>query len=212
MEKDYYEILEVDKKASKEIIEKAYKTLAKKYHPDLQNGQEKEEYERKMKIVNEAYSVLSDEYKKSEYDRQLKIKVVPIEEYQNILNENMKLRQELDRIQNTKSEYINNIEQTSEYQKQAEIEYNQKINNAVNQAYHDAYVQDMKNRGYKFKHKKTLKEYIKIIITIVLVILILLAIAQIPPVKRFLHNMYEENIIIKAIVDTFVRTFSTEFR
>ena len=207
MEKDYYEILEVDKKASKEIIEKAYKTLAKKYHPDLQNGQEKEEYERKMKIVNEAYSVLSDEYKKSEYDKQLKIKVVPIEEYQNILNENMKLRQELDRLQN-----INNVEQTNRYQRQAEIEYNQKINNAVNQAYHDAYVQDMKNRGYKFKHKKTLKEYIKLIITIVLVILILLAIAQIPPIKRFLYNIYEENIIIKAIVDTFVRTFSTEFR
>ena len=207
MEKDYYEILEVDKKASREIIEKAYKTLAKKYHPDLQKGQEKEKYERKMQIVNEAYSVLSDEYKKSEYDKQLKIKVVPIEEYQNILNENIKLRQELDRLQN-----INNVEQTNRYQRQAEIEYNQKINNAVNQAYHDAYVQDMKNRGYKFKHKKTLKEYIKLIITIVLVILILLAIAQIPPIKRFLHNIYEENIIIKAIVDTFVRTFSTEFR
>lgn len=207
MEKDYYEILEIDKKASREIIEKAYKTLAKKYHPDLKNGQEKEEYERKMQIVNEAYSVLSNEYKKSEYDKQLKIKVVPIEEYQNILNENMKLRQELDRIQN-----INNVEQTNRYQRQAEIEYNQKINNAVNQAYHDAYVQDMKNRGYKFKHKKTLKEYIKLIITIVLVILILLAIAQIPPIKRFLYNIYEENIIIKAIVDTFVRTFSTEFR
>ena len=34
--KNYYEILEVDKNASEEVIEKAYKTLAKKYHPDLQ--------------------------------------------------------------------------------------------------------------------------------------------------------------------------------
>ena len=36
--KNYYEILEVDKNASEEVIEKAYKTLAKKYHPDLQNN------------------------------------------------------------------------------------------------------------------------------------------------------------------------------
>ena len=43
MEKNYYEILEVDKNASDEIIEKAYKTLVKMYHPDLQNGMLKKE-------------------------------------------------------------------------------------------------------------------------------------------------------------------------
>ena len=42
--KKYYEILEVDKNASQEVIEKAYKTLAKKYHPDLQQGSKKQEY------------------------------------------------------------------------------------------------------------------------------------------------------------------------
>ena len=57
-----YDILEVSKKASKEIIEKAYKTLAKKYHPDLQNSDnEKKIAEERMKAINEAYSVLSDE-------------------------------------------------------------------------------------------------------------------------------------------------------
>lgn len=39
--KNYYEILEVDRNASKEIIEKAYKTLAKKYHPDVQEQNQK---------------------------------------------------------------------------------------------------------------------------------------------------------------------------
>ena len=45
MEKNYYEILEVDKNASKEIIDKAYKTLAKRYHPDLQTQEGKEQKE-----------------------------------------------------------------------------------------------------------------------------------------------------------------------
>ena len=67
-----YDILEVSRKASKEIIEKAYKTLAKKYHPDLQMTEEdKKIAEEKMKKINEAYSVLGNEEKKAEYDYKL---------------------------------------------------------------------------------------------------------------------------------------------
>ena len=49
--KNYYEILEVDRNASKEIIEKAYKTLAKKYHPDVQEQNQKKIAEEKMKLI-----------------------------------------------------------------------------------------------------------------------------------------------------------------
>ena len=67
-----YDILEVSRKASKEIIEKAYKTLAKKYHPDLQTTEaDKKIAEEKMKKINEAYSVLGNEEKKAEYDYKL---------------------------------------------------------------------------------------------------------------------------------------------
>ena len=69
--KNYYEMLEIDKHASKEIIEKAYKTLAKKYHPDLQHQDRKNEYEKKLKLINEAYETLSDKNKKDLYDKQL---------------------------------------------------------------------------------------------------------------------------------------------
>ena len=55
--KNYYEILEVDKKASPEVIEKAYKTLVKKYHPDLQNENNHSKYEAKMKEINEPYTI-----------------------------------------------------------------------------------------------------------------------------------------------------------
>ena len=51
MMKNYYEILEVNKKASKEVIEKAYKVLVKKYHPDLYSGQKKEYAEKKIKEI-----------------------------------------------------------------------------------------------------------------------------------------------------------------
>ena len=51
MEKNYYDILEVNKNASQEIIEKAYKTLVKKYHPDLQDNNLKNEYEEKNNIL-----------------------------------------------------------------------------------------------------------------------------------------------------------------
>ena len=63
--KNYYEILEVDRKASPEVIDKAYKTLAKKYHPDLQDENNKNIYAEKMKEINEAYDVLSNDYKKT---------------------------------------------------------------------------------------------------------------------------------------------------
>lgn len=65
--RDYYEVLGVDKSASADEIKKAYRKLAKKYHPDL-NPDDKEA-EVHFKEVNEAYEVLSDDQKKSRYDR-----------------------------------------------------------------------------------------------------------------------------------------------
>ena len=69
--KNYYEILEVNKRASKEVIEKAYKVLVKKYHPDLFTGEKKIYAEKKIKEINEAYSVLTDEFMKEQYDVEL---------------------------------------------------------------------------------------------------------------------------------------------
>ncbi len=65
--KDYYKILGIDKKASQEEIKKAYRKLARKYHPDLNPGDKGAE--RKFKEINEAYEVLGDGKKKAEYDQ-----------------------------------------------------------------------------------------------------------------------------------------------
>ncbi|MBI3034149.1 molecular chaperone DnaJ [Candidatus Woesearchaeota archaeon] len=66
MPKDYYEILGVSRNATREEIRKAYKTLAKKYHPDLNKSPEATE---KFKEINEAASVLGDEKKREMYER-----------------------------------------------------------------------------------------------------------------------------------------------
>jgi molecular chaperone DnaJ len=65
--KDYYEILGIDRKVSQDEIKKAFRRLARKYHPDLNPGDNKAEH--KFKDINEAYEVLSDEKKKAEYDQ-----------------------------------------------------------------------------------------------------------------------------------------------
>ena len=64
---NYYELLEVSSAASVEAIKNAYKTLAKKYHPDAYEG-DKAFAEEKMKALNEAMSVLEDEEKRREYN------------------------------------------------------------------------------------------------------------------------------------------------
>ena len=69
--KKYYEILEVHPKASKEIIEKAYRVLAKKYHPDLYSGERRLYAEKKLRDINEAYKILSDEFLREQYDLEL---------------------------------------------------------------------------------------------------------------------------------------------
>src|SRR5256884_9322998 len=64
--KDYYKVLGVSKIASAEDIKKAFRKLARKYHPDVNPGDKKSE--EKFKEINEAYEVLSDVAKRRKYD------------------------------------------------------------------------------------------------------------------------------------------------
>ncbi len=65
--RDFYEVLGLSKGASDEEIKKAFRKMAKQYHPDLHPGDK--DAEQKFKEINEAYGVLSDPDKKSKYDR-----------------------------------------------------------------------------------------------------------------------------------------------
>lgn len=170
MNKNYYDILEINRNASPEIIEKAYKTLAKKYHPDLQDETNKKASEEILKQVNEAYDTLSDPVKKRAYDENLNNT-----EISNQATNSLKDRLELER----------------------------QIQNARQQAYHDAYIKTLKNKGYKIRYKKTFKDYFKNLLALIITILILLLLFQIPFIKNFFINLYNDNILIHSVVDFF---------
>ncbi len=68
MAKDYYKILGIEKGASEAEIKKAFRSLARKYHPDQAEG-DKKEAEAKFKEISEAYEVLGDKQKRANYDR-----------------------------------------------------------------------------------------------------------------------------------------------
>ena len=86
--KDYYEILEVHRKASTEVINKAYVTLAKMYHPDL-NRDKLEFANEKMKLINEAYETLKDTKKRELYNQKYD-QFVSSSFGQNFANDNLK--------------------------------------------------------------------------------------------------------------------------
>ena len=239
-DKNYYDWLEISKKASPEVIEKAYKALVKKYHPDLQEG-DKRESEEIIKKINEAYDVLSDPIKKSDYDSTLVDNDVSKEDYDKLKQELNDLKQNANYgnnqqySSNNESYYNNqnssanaqnqeeiNYQQQLEYEQAqfekqrqaelAELEYQRQVENARQKAYHDAYIQDLRNRGYKIRYKKTPKDYLRIAITIVVIILVFFALFQLPFVKNWFNDLYNNNEIIKFVVDTISNIFNGLFK
>lgn len=221
MEKNYYELLQIDKNASPEIIEKAYKTLVKKYHPDLQSETLKNNCEEILKKINEAYEILSDVNKRKLYDSSIYKNHISEEDYNNLNKENKILKEELNslkasQVKNTKNpSNINNIptnKKTYTYTKtiqpsQNQQTYNEEMQKAINKAYHDAYIQDLKRRGFKIKYKKKMKDYISIFISIIVIIVIFFILWQVPTIKNYFINLYNNNTLIHNIINVFLNIF-----
>jgi len=68
-QRDYYQILGLSKSASADDIKKAYRRLARQFHPDMHSGAKKVEMEKKFKELNEAHEVLADTDKRKKYDQ-----------------------------------------------------------------------------------------------------------------------------------------------
>ena len=201
MEQNYYDILEVNKNASSEIIEKAYKTLVKKYHPDLQENDLKIKYEEKIKRINQAYSILSDSEKRKNYDLFLKNNEVSIDDYNKLYQENIILKKEINYLKNNyKQNNINNNSNNINYyieniRKNNYEKYNTEKNEENNSK--------IENEKYEINYKRILKNILALIITIFIIFIISFILWHIPFTKNYLINLYEKNTILKSFINIF---------
>ena len=217
-----YEVLEVSENASAEVIEKAYKVLAKKYHPDLQSEANKKSAENKMKKINEAYDILGNEEKRKEYDKALEQ-----EREEQRLKQEMELeRQRIEKEQANQASYMNeysdvNTKNETELQRQLreyekdlkrkEMQRMQKMQENLNREYENAYYNYLRSLGYKVKRRITKERVRDFFITIGVMVLIITALWFIPPTHDWLVSFYEENPILKAIIDVIVSVITGIF-
>ena len=196
----YYEILEVSRMASKEVITKAYKVLVRKYHPDLEQDEgKKEEAKEKMVRINEAYETLSDDEKRKKYDDTIAI----LEEKERIEKENKKqqgktqnVNTNVDNVNSNNNISINNIDNANnlnddtklqEEMQRAEEEIQMHKQNIVNKMYED-YYNTLRRMGYKVVTVRPLKERLKAYVIAGIVILLLILIYNIPFIRGFIYS------------------------
>ena len=191
---NYYEILEVSEKASKEVIEKAYKALAKKYHPDL-NHANPSEAESKMKELNEAYSILIDDTKRANFDRILSKKRELENRKARFDNLEYSKTQPAQSSQNTSNNFYINTRDMDEKTKK-------KLQNKLQERYLEAYDAYLRERGYKLKYKWTFKRIAKAVIAFLCIILIFIILFFIPPIHNLCLDLYENNFVIQILVDS----------
>lgn len=217
---NYYEILEVDVKASKEVIDKAFRVLAKRYHPDTQPDDKKEWAEEMFKKINEAYEVLSDEEARKNYDIELDYDKNSAIQAICAKNEHLerlvkKLQDELSYLKShpSNSTSESNIHQnyarpqnTNAYEYQHQNPRTQNFN-----AYYSRPVQPEETVYYETQvpySRNRLKDLLAFIITILCIIGIGFLLWKIPFTQQFLVKLYEDNPPIKVIVDFFLNLFS----
>ena len=160
---NYYEILEVSEKASKEVIEKAYKALAKKYHPDL-NKDNPKEAEAKMKEINEAYEILINDTKRAYYDRILSAKRTIDNKKANMNNasstnsENSQVHNESNRniedyntISYSNGYYTDNDDNFFVNTKNMDEKTKKKLQAKLQERYLEAYDNYLREHGYRLK-------------------------------------------------------------
>ena len=206
-----YDILEVSEKASDEIIEKAYRVLAKKYHPDLQTSENRIDAEEKMKKINKAYEILSDKNKREVYDIELQKEreQVQTDKYtvKNINNENndVNYKQYSDKKEyeenDTNEKYGDWRDLYSKLTKKEQKVLKNKIRKEAKSEYRKLYEDYFRSLGYKVKHHWTLKEVFAILMVICILIIIFTIMWFIPPTHRWMLELYNNNIVVKMLVN-----------
>lgn len=225
--KNLYDILQVSENASDEVIEKAYKTLVKKYHPDLQPKEKKQVAEAMMKSLNEAYETLSDPEKRKRYDEeyQQQKRIQEEEKYQKFhqaQQENVSSQRTVSNQEMTKQE-----PETQTMQDENLVEYmgdmvknafsskrrqNTKIKRAYQDGYQDAYREYWTTQGYTVKEPWSWKRVKEVLKSVLIFSAVLLFIWFFPPTHNMLVSIYEDNEILRNLIDFVVQFFGNFFR
>ena len=172
--KNYYQILEVNENASQEVIEKAYRVLAKKYHPDNFSSYNSSFAEEKFKEITEAYEILSNEVLRQEYDIKIGLDTSLENKYNNLFNENEKLKIEMNRLKlnNTSVNYVDNNPDKTKKES-----YVRRYSSALN-----SIIQDEINKPTE-ERKKDLKA---LLLTIVIISVLVFVFWKVPFLHKFL--------------------------
>ena len=206
--KNYYEILEVNKKASKEVIEKAYKVLVKKYHADLYTGQKKNYAEEKIKEINEAYSVLTDEFMKEQYDAELERQEQAelYKKYSQKQNEHTANENVYGKLNNSGNYKEAKHAKHRQNNREAE-DFNERMKKHKVGSFGG--IVELCKELYKNKPKRdemkeiTKKDIVALILTIIVVVLILVALWYIPFTNGWIRQLLFENSLFNAIASLF---------
>ena len=208
--KNYYEILEVDIHASSEMIERAFKLLAKRYHPDTQPQEKKQWAEEEFKKINEAYEVLSNKDTRKAYSEELEFE--KSNELNLLYNEKESLAEQVRNLQLELNLLKNNKNMN---------DYNFNVNNinANSYSFDNDYSQEYKKNSYyeqptppyyeSYYHpiKSKLKNLLAFVLTVLAFILLSFLIWKIPFTKNWLISLYKNNFVLKSIADIFINLF-----
>ena len=207
-----YDLLEVDEKASKQEIEKSYQRLILEYHKDPKlTEEENADNEIILNKIKIAYEILIDDTKRAKYDSDLGKKraeeliknVSTNKEKQNNkstnINQNNMNSIKSNSMKNSNNEYKENISQN--FTEDEDISLSEDEQRRIKKAAENEFRTNMKKLGYNVKEPLTLKRVINVVIFILVTILVCIIAWLIPPIRNLLINLYNENIIIKALVD-----------
>ena len=207
--KTYYDILEVSRFASDDVINKAHKILVKKYHPDLQTENDKKQAEEQMILINQAYEVLSDPVKKKQYDETLeqneRKKTYSATSSASSTNSSSSVNN--DNVQDVKPWY-HNIERDEEILEQNRI-ISESVINAQREIYNkqieimnkmeDQYYDRLRAMGYTIKEPFSLRDFVTKCIIIFTILLIIYLIFKIPFTYNYLLDLAADNYVLESV-------------
>lgn len=176
--KNYYEILEVSENASNEIIDRAYRVLAKKYHPDTWPSNKSYWAENKFKEITEAYQILSNPTLRKKYDMEIVRSNSLNDKYDDLYSEQKRLNQEIKNLKiknktNAYSDQVDNIDKSPK----SILSYLKNFIFSIK-----SLIQNEKNKPAEERSK----DLTALVLTIIIVTIILFIFWKVPFLKKFL--------------------------